>query len=141
MELPDAAAAKAAVEQQSRVSKALVVVPALYSSRVKTVDDAFQVRSGMLLAASAGRCHATSRMHCDWCAVQRAVVCLLSRLWVVLLRYLSCAARGCDSINCMQEYFYGIGMAEPVATRVQQVKATPGLALGGVNRKAHCKNR
>jgi hypothetical protein len=41
----------------------------------------------------------------------------------------------------MQEYFYGIGMAEPVATRVQQVKATPGLVLGGVNRKAHCKNR
>jgi hypothetical protein len=40
-----------------------------------------------------------------------------------------------------QEYCYGIGVAEPVATRVQQVKATPGMALGGVNRKAHCKNR
>ena len=28
-----------------------------------------------------------------------------------------------------------------MATLVQQVKATPGMALGGVNRKAHCKNR
>jgi hypothetical protein len=41
----------------------------------------------------------------------------------------------------MQEYFYGIGIAEPVVSRVQQVKAAPGLALGGINRKAHCKNR
>jgi hypothetical protein len=41
----------------------------------------------------------------------------------------------------MQEYYYGIGMAEPVVSRVQQVKATSGMALGGVNRKAHCKNR
>jgi hypothetical protein len=41
----------------------------------------------------------------------------------------------------VQENFYGIGMAEPVVSRVQQVKAAPGLALGGINRKAHCKNR
>ncbi len=41
----------------------------------------------------------------------------------------------------MQEYYYDIGMAEPVVSRVQQVKATAGMALGGVNRKAHCKNR
>jgi hypothetical protein len=41
---PQAATARAAAEQSPRSSRAQVV-PALYSSRVKTVDDAFQVRS------------------------------------------------------------------------------------------------
>jgi hypothetical protein len=41
--LPQAAAAMAAAEHSPRSSRAQVV-PALYSSRVKTVDDAFQVR-------------------------------------------------------------------------------------------------
>jgi hypothetical protein len=41
----------------------------------------------------------------------------------------------------VQKYYFGIGVAEPVITRVQLVKAACGTALGGVNRKAQCKNR
>jgi hypothetical protein len=42
----------------------------------------------------------------------------------------------------VQEYYYhGIGMAEPVVSHVQHVKATAWMALGGVNRKVHCKNK
>jgi hypothetical protein len=32
-------------------------------------------------------------------------------------------------------------VAKPVAEVVLQIKRTPGLVLGGANRKAHCKNR
>ncbi len=66
-----AAAATATASQAQHSSKAQVV-PALYSSRVKTVDDAFQVETACLQHLNCCPC---SCVHSDWCMHYGACMC------------------------------------------------------------------
>jgi hypothetical protein len=94
--LPQATAAMAAAEQSPRSSKAQVV-PALYSSRVKTVDDAFQVRS---LAAYWSVALACSWPAACWPAGPAAMACTAPTAVGAdsTLLHLACGA-GCGCIS------------------------------------------
>ncbi len=123
---PPQAATARADERSPRSSKAQVV-PALYSSKVKMVDDAVQVRchGWRWNAAACIALICTRHNHSADCIRQLPCCALLSIPPATCSHALTC------SRLYVQEYYYGIGMAEPVVSRVQQVKATSLDGSGG----------